>query len=96
MSQPAKPFRALGPVLVWLALLATLGLSALYGVLPGAPLKIVFGLGISLVDALLIGLVFMRLDKASPLIRLTAGAGALWLFILFVFLFSDYLTRPGG
>jgi hypothetical protein len=38
----------------------------------------------------------MRLNKAPPLIRLAAGAGGLWLLILFYFLFGDYLTRPGG
>ena len=85
---------ALAGVTIVFGLLLALTVSALYALYPAAPGKIVAGLAIGLVKVALIGFVFMRLNKASPLIRLTAGAGALWLLLLFVFLFSDYLTRP--
>ena len=94
MSAPRERFEVKGPLLVWAALLLGLLISALYALYPAAPGKVVAGLAIGLVKVVLIGLFFMRLNKASPLIRLTACAGALWLAVLFVFLFSDYLTRP--
>jgi caa(3)-type oxidase subunit IV len=94
MSRESEKFSARAPLLVWAALLAGLAASAAYALWPAAPGKIVAGLGIGVIKVVLIGLFFMRLNKATPLIRLTAGAGARWLGLLFVFLFSDYLTRP--
>ena len=92
---PPKPLDLRTPLLVWAALMLALVVSALYALWPAAPMKIVVGLGVSLVKVALIGLWFMRLDKASPLIRLTAAGGGLWLLILFVFLFSD-IHDPAG
>lgn len=94
--RPAEPFAARGPLLVWAALLLALFASAVYAFWPAGPLKLPVGLTVSLVKVVLIGLVFMRLNKASPLLRLVALAGSFWLLLLFVFAFSDYLTRPGG
>ena len=92
----AEPFSARGPLLAWAALLLALLTSAVYAFWPAGPLKLPVGLTISLVKAVLIGLVFMRLNKASPLLRLAALAGSFWLLLLFCLAFADYLTRPGG
>jgi len=48
---------------------------------------------IAVLKALLIVLFFMNLYVATPLTRLVAIAGFLWLILLFVLMGSDYLTR---
>ena len=84
----------LTPLLVWatlLLLLATITVS--YALWPAGGLKPVVALSISAAKAILIGVFFMRLNKATPLVRLAAGAGLVWLSIMFTMLFVDYLTR---
>ena len=48
---------------------------------------------IALAKAALIVLFFMHVRNAPPLVRIFAAGGFLWLGILFVFTFSDVLTR---
>ena len=36
---------------------------------------------------------FMRLRTSTKVIRVIAGVGFLWLLILFILAFSDYMTR---
>ena len=43
---------------------------------------------------MLVGLYFMRLNRSSALVRLTAIAGVFWLSFLFIMAGADYLTRP--
>jgi cytochrome c oxidase subunit IV len=50
-------------------------------------------LTIAVVKALLIILYFMHVRYSSRLVWLFVGAGFFWLGIMFVFAFSDYLTR---
>ena len=50
-------------------------------------------LAIAFAKATLIGLVFMQLIRASPLVTVAVGVLALWLSILFVLPLVDYLTR---
>ena len=38
--------------------------------------------------------VFMRLNRASALVKLTAAAGLVWLSFLFLIGSADFLTRP--
>ena len=83
----------LTPVVVWAVLLLLLAMTVSYALWPAAGLKPVVALGISAAKAILIGVFFMRLNKATPLIRLAAGAGLVWLSIMFAMLFVDYLTR---
>jgi cytochrome c oxidase subunit 4 len=83
----------LAPVLAWAGLLVALGATLGYAFLPGAPAKPVVALGIAAVKAGLIGVVFMRLDRAAPFVRLAAAAGFLWAAILFLLGFVDYLSR---
>lgn len=81
------------PLLVWAALMLLLGATLGYAYLPEAPGKIVSGLVVAAVKAGLIAIVFMQLGKASAIVRLAAMAGLAWLSLLFLFSFSDFLTR---
>ena len=38
--------------------------------------------------------VFMRLNRSSALVKLTAAAGLVWLSFLFLIGSADFLTRP--
>lgn len=49
--------------------------------------------GIASLKAFLILSIFMRVCYARPLIGLIAGAGFIWLAILFTLVASDYVTR---
>lgn len=94
MSEKAS-LRAIAttPLVVWIALLAALAVTVAYALLPHAPLKPVVALSISALKATIIALFFMRLNKETSLVRLTALAGVFWLSFLFLFAFADYLTR---
>jgi cytochrome c oxidase subunit 4 len=48
---------------------------------------------IALVKAAMIVLFFMHVRNAPPLVRVFAAGGFLWLAIMFIFTFSDVLTR---
>ncbi len=48
---------------------------------------------IAMAKAVLIVLFFMHVRYGSPLLRVFAAGGFLWLVILFVLTLSDYLTR---
>jgi cytochrome c oxidase subunit 4 len=48
---------------------------------------------IALTKAVLIVLFFMHVQQASPLVRIFAAGGFLWLGIMFLFTFADVLTR---
>lgn len=50
-------------------------------------------LAIALAKAALIVLYFMNVRHGSPMLRVFAAGGFLWLIILFVFTLSDYVTR---
>lgn len=55
--------------------------------------NLVFALAISIGKALLVALFFMHLKGSSPLLRLAATAGLIWLLILLSLTLSDYFTR---
>ena len=50
-------------------------------------------MGIALAKAVLIVLFFMHIRYGSPLLRLFAFGGLLWLFVMFVLTASDIVTR---
>jgi cytochrome c oxidase subunit 4 len=81
------------PVLAWLALLILLGLTVVVSFMPLGSFNLPISLCIAGVKASIIGFVFMRLIEVSPLQRLAAMAGPVWIFIMFVLMASDYLTR---
>lgn len=91
MSGRAEVWRA--PLLVWAALVALLGLSVGAAYAPLGPFKTSTSLAIAGVKAVLIGLVFMRLNRSSNLVRLAALAGLIWASFLFLLAGADYLAR---
>ncbi|MBX2992626.1 MAG: cytochrome C oxidase subunit IV family protein [Bacteroidetes bacterium] len=56
-------------------------------------LNIYIAMGIATVKATIVALYFMHLRYNSRLTWLFAGAGILWLFIMFVLTIADYITR---
>jgi len=80
---------------VWITgiLMVLLVLTVVAARVPLGALSLVVALLIASVKAALVGLYFMHLRFTTPLTRLFAVAGLLWLAIAFVLTFSDYLTR---
>jgi len=93
MARTESPSVVLVPLATWAGLLVALAATALYAFLPAAPLKPWIGLSIAGLKAALIALFFMRLTRAAALVRITALVGLLWLSLLFILGFCDFLTR---
>jgi cytochrome c oxidase subunit 4 len=92
-TAPARqPSVWIGPGLAWLGLMGLLLLSIWVAHLPMGAAKLPLNLGLVAIQALLMGLVFMRLNRASSLVRLAAGASFLWILLLFVLTFAAVLT----
>ena len=53
----------------------------------------IIALTIAVAKALLVATYFMHLRHSQRLTLLVAGAGIIWLALLMVFAFADYLTR---
>jgi cytochrome c oxidase subunit IV len=75
------------------ALLLLLGVTVAVAHLHLGMWSPVAAMGIATVKVVLIGLVFMHLQHETPLVRVFSVAGLVWLAILLVIVFSDYLTR---
>jgi cytochrome c oxidase subunit 4 len=93
MARRDPPSVLLVPLVTWAGLLVALAATVSYAFLPNAPIKPWVGLSIAAIKAVLIGLFFMRLTRAAGLVRVTAVVGLLWLSLLFVLGFCDFLTR---
>ncbi|HEV2328456.1 MAG TPA: cytochrome C oxidase subunit IV family protein [Verrucomicrobiae bacterium] len=80
-------------IAIWLALVALLfvmfGLSHSNWGATGTAIILV----LAFVQMVLVMSIFMRLRRSTKVIRLVACVGFVWLLILFVLAFSDYLTR---
>ena len=83
-----------GPTLVWIGLLGLLALNIGVALLPLGPVKTPVNLLVAVAQASLMFAVFMRLNRASALVKLTAAAGLVWLSFLFLIRSADFLTRP--
>ena len=81
------------PLAVWAALVGLLFLSLGAAFAPLGPFKTATSLAIAGVKVILIALVFMKLDRASNLVRLAALAGVVWASFLFLLAGADYLAR---
>jgi cytochrome c oxidase subunit 4 len=79
--------------LAYVALMAMLLLTYASTLVPLGAFKPVANIGIGAVKAAIILCVFMHLAKAEPLTRLAGALAYLWLILMFVLGFSDYLTR---
>ena len=83
-----------GPAMVWGGLLALLAVNIGRTFLPLGRAKTAVNLAVAIVQASLMFVVFMRLNRASALVKLTAAAGLVWLSFLFIIGSADFLTRP--
>lgn len=82
--------------LLWIYALLVVLLAATLGIayLPVSGwLKALAGMVVAMAKAILIALYFMDIRYQSGLVRVFAGAGVLWLLLLFVLTAADYLTR---
>ncbi|QGY00916.1 oxidase [Methylobacterium mesophilicum SR1.6/6] len=77
----------------WLGLMALLAVSCALAYAPLGSWTVAVGFGIAATQALLVALLFMRLDSASALIQLTAACGLFWSAILFTLSLADVLSR---
>ena len=81
------------PLLVWAALCILLAATCALAYVPMGAANLAVSLAIAAAKAALVGVVFMRLFENNPLNRLAAAAGPIWIFVMFLLLFSDYVTR---
>ena len=81
------------PLVVWAALVTLLFLSLGAAYAPLGPFKTATSLAIAGIKVILIGLVFMKLDRSSNLVRIAAAAGLVWASFLFLLAGADYLAR---
>jgi len=97
MSLPGRPvMKALAlrsHLLVWLALLALLALTAGSSLLPLGRFNLVSNLAIAVAKAALVLYFFMRIGKSRPIVRIAAAAGIVWLALLCGLALSDVLFR---
>jgi cytochrome c oxidase subunit 4 len=80
-------------VLTWLALLALLALTTGSAFLPLGAFNVVVNFGVALVKALLVVFVFMHVRRGTPMIRVFAAAGVLWLSLLVGLSLTDFAGR---
>jgi caa(3)-type oxidase subunit IV len=83
----------LAPLMVWCALSALLAATCMLAYMPLGAFNLPLSLFIAAMKSALIGAVFMRLHDNNPLQRLAAAVGPIWIFIMFVLIGADYLTR---
>jgi len=95
VEQHANGLRGwLMPCAVWLALLILLATTVGSAFIHLGPLNSIINFTIAALKAALIAVFFMNLRTSSPLLRLAAVAGLLWLTFMFTLTAGDYLTRP--
>jgi cytochrome c oxidase subunit 4 len=80
-------------VLTWLALLALLALTTASAFVPLHGFNVVVNLGIAFAKAALVVVVFMHLPRGTPMIRIFALAGVLWLCLLVALSLTDFAAR---
>ena len=80
--------------IIYLSLLALLVLTAIGAKLPlSGRVHDIMAFGISIAKTVLIVLIFMEVKYTKGIIRIFASAGLVWLFLLFLLTFCDYVTR---
>jgi cytochrome c oxidase subunit 4 len=87
----AQAWRFVG---VWAVLMVLLALTLVLAQVELGPLAPVVNLSIATAKTVLIGWFFMHLSEDGALVRTAAVVALVWLAILFLIGFADYLTRP--
>jgi cytochrome c oxidase subunit 4 len=90
-SQAGKLWRRNG--LIWVALMLLLLLTLALAYVPIGTMSPAPGIGIAAIKAALVVLLFMELNNATPLIRLAALSGVVFLSALFLLTLADVLSR---
>ncbi|MBE7219733.1 MAG: oxidase [Caulobacteraceae bacterium] len=90
---PGRESVLVGPLVTWGVLIALLLLNVLVAHLPLGRFQSGANLGIAAVQVTLLGVLFMRLDRSSNLVRLAALTGVIWASFLFILSGADYLSR---
>lgn len=80
-------------ILVWLAVIALLGVSLGTAYIPMGSFNSIVCTSIAFIQALLVWTFFMRLRWSGLLVRLIAVVGVLWILLLIGISLTDYLTR---
>ena len=93
MNRDQRRHILVGPVAIGAVLMLFLLATALYAFLPGAPDKAGVSISIGAMKAVVIAALFMQLRRAAGLVRMAAVVGLAWTSFLYLFAFSDYLTR---
>ena len=80
--------------IIYVSLLALLVLTAIGAKIPfSAGTHDLMAFGISVAKAVLIVTIFMEVHYTKGVIRVFAGAGLVWLMLLFLLTLTDFLTR---
>jgi cytochrome c oxidase subunit 4 len=80
-------------VFTWLALLALLALTTGSAFVPLGPFNVVVNFAVALAKALLVVFVFMHVRRGSPMVRVFAASGVLWLCLLVGLSLTDLAAR---
>jgi cytochrome c oxidase subunit 4 len=75
------------------ALMLLLALTWCIGYVDLGMFNVIIALGIAIIKVLLVALFFMHIKGSSPLLRLAATVGVIWLLIMLSLTLSDYFTR---
>ncbi len=78
---------------IFAALIALTAVTVIVAFLDLGPFNNLIAMTIAVAKATLVVLYFMHVRYSGKLTWVFAGAGFVWLIILFVFLLNDYLTR---
>lgn len=81
---------------IYVVLMALLAITVTLDFILVGALGLVAALGIAVVKALLVLLVFMHLRHSTRLTWVFAGSAFLWLAIMAALTLNDYLSRPLG
>jgi cytochrome c oxidase subunit IV len=81
-------------VAIFLSLIVFTGTTVLVASFDLGALNTPMALGIAVVKASLVVLVFMGVRHNTPLTKVVVVSGFFWLIIMFALGMSDYLTRP--
>ena len=82
-------------IVTYVALIILLALTIWSAFIKLDGFNLAINLGIAVANAVLVGIFYMNLHKASAVTKLFAIAALLWLAIMFGLTLSDYATRPG-
>ncbi|MBB5042318.1 cytochrome C oxidase subunit IV family protein [Shinella fusca] len=85
--------RTASPVVVWIVLLALLGLTLAASFVLSGMIGLTVALAVASVKSGLVFWRYMHLREASGLLRIAALGALFWVFVLLAFVTADYLTR---